>query len=165
MCTSNVCRSPAGAVMLQRGVDFAGLAEQVEVGSAGTEWGSEGQPIDPRILLALERADYDEPAAHAARIVHQSELTHWDLVLAMTAAHAETMQRKVDALPAGAPRPQVLLWRQFDPVAPANADPEELAVEDPWYKGQRAFDRTVLVMQRCVPSIVLHLRMQLAARR
>jgi protein-tyrosine phosphatase len=161
VCTGNMCRSPAAAVILRQGLLQAGLADRIEVGSAGTSWDSEGMPMDERIVKALVRAGFEEPFEHTARTVHQSELVDWDLVLAMTAEHAATMRRKIDPIPEGEPRPDVLLWRQFDPVVPANAREEEMAVRDPWYSGQKAFDRTVLAMIRSMPSLVVYLRQQL----
>lgn len=163
VCTGNVCRSPAAAVILRRGLETAGIADRVEVQSGGTSWEAAGQTMDERIVLALVRAGYQEPFEHTSRVVHQSEMREWDLVLPMTAEHAQTIRRKVDALPPDAPRPDVHLWGQFDPAAPATAREEDLEVKDPWYSGQKAFDRTVLSMERAVPSIVMHLRSRLRA--
>lgn len=161
VCTGNVCRSPAAAVLLRSGLAAAGLADRVEVQSGGTAWESAGEPMDPRIELALERAGFPPPFEHSARVIHQSEMSRWNLVLPMTAEHAAVMRRKVEQLPEGKARPEVFLWRQFDPAAPADAREDELAVKDPWYSGQKAFDRTVLRMERSVPSIVMHIRARL----
>lgn len=163
VCTGNVCRSPAAAIMLRRGLRIAGLGERVEVQSGGTSWASEGSPLDDRTALALERAGYPAPFEHTARVIHQSEMSRWDLVLPMTLEHAESMRRKISELPPDQPLPAVHLWREFDPAAPATARPEELAVKDPWYAGQKAFDRTILQMERAVPSLVLHIRSRLRA--
>lgn len=163
VCTGNMCRSPAAAVILRQGLVQEGLADRIDVGSAGTSWDSEGMPMDDRTVNALVNAGFEEPFDHSARTVHQSELVEWGLVLAMTAEHAATMRRKVDQIPEGEPRPDILLWRQFDPVVPANAREEDMAVPDPWYEGQKAFDRTVLGMIRAMPSLVLYLKVQLDA--
>lgn len=164
LCTGNVCRSPAAAVILRRGLDKAGLGDRIEVGSAGTSWASEGEPMDERIVLSLERAGYSQPFDHIARTAHQSEMAQWDLVLPMTREHAEVVRRQADQLPESCTRPVVALWRQFDPAAPVSAREEEIGVPDPWYSGQRAFDRTVLLMERSVPSLVMYLRGMLAER-
>jgi protein-tyrosine phosphatase len=37
-------------------------------------------------------------------------------------------------------------------------------VEDPWYEGQAAFDRTVKDMERAVPGILAELREELSRR-
>jgi protein-tyrosine phosphatase len=146
VCTGNVCRSPAAAVLLRQGLVDCGLGDRVEVGST---------------VLALVRAGYEEPFEHDARCVHQSELVHWDLVLAMTSLHAATIRRKIDQIPEGEPRPDVHLWREFDPKVPANAREEDMEVPDPWYEGQKSFDRTVLGMTRAVPSLVMFVKSRL----
>lgn len=164
VCTGNVCRSPAAAVMLREGVRLDGLADRIEIGSAGTSWEAEGQPMDERTVLALERAGYHPPFIHTATTIHLTELLTWDLVLPMTAEHAASLRRMIDHAPPGSPVPEVILWRQFDPAAPVTATEAELAVKDPWYSGQKAFDRTILSMQAAVPSLLVHLRSRLRER-
>lgn len=161
VCTGNVCRSPAAAVMLREGVRFAGLADRIEIGSAGTSWEAEGHPMDDRTELALERAGYQRPFTHTASTIHVTELLRWDLVLPMTTEHAQTLRRMVDQAPEGEDLPEIVLWRQFDPGARVDATEAELGVKDPWYQGQKAFDRTILAMQRAVPSILLHTRLRM----
>lgn len=161
VCTGNVCRSPAAAVMLREAVTEAGLADRIEVGSAGTSWEAEGMPMDDRTVLALERAGYSQPFDHTARAVHLSELKLWDIVLPMTPEHAASLQRTVDQIPEGEKRPEIALWGQFDPRIPANAPMHEVTVPDPWYEGQKAFDRTITGMQRALPSLLCFLRARL----
>lgn len=161
VCTGNVCRSPAAAVMLRRGLRIAGLDALVEVASGGTSWESHGNPMDDRTAAALEHAGYESPFEHTARVIHQSEMSRWDLVLAMTPEHAAAMRRKADELPADVPHPEIFLWRHFDPAAPADADEADLGVKDPWYSGQKAFERMVLHMERSVPSLVMYIRARL----
>lgn len=161
VCTGNVCRSPAAAVMLREAVRIQGMDAQVEVGSAGTSWEAEGHPMDERTELALERAGYSRPFTHTASTIHVTELLRWDLVLPMTVEHAQSLRRMAEqASERGECEavPEIVLWRQFDPTAPVSATEAELGVKDPWYQGQKAFDRTILAMQRALPSILLHVR-------
>jgi protein-tyrosine phosphatase len=164
VCTGNVCRSPAAAVMLRHGLAEAGLADRVEVGSAGTSWDVAGMPIDDRTALALTRAGYQEPFEHTARTIHFTELLRWDLVLPMTPQQAATIQRSIDQIPEGDHVPEVHMWREFDPEVPARAELSDLAVPDPWYEGQKAFDRTIRGMMRSVPSLTTYVGLQLAER-
>src|SRR5690625_7363393 len=60
---------------------------------AGTSWEAEGEPMDERTTLALERAGYTQPFEHTARTIHLTELLRWDLVLPMSIQHAELLQR------------------------------------------------------------------------
>jgi len=164
VCTGNVCRSPAAAVMLRAALAEEGLAGRVEVGSAGTSWEAEGMPMDDRTELALERAGYSRPFEHAARTIHLTELLAWDLVLPMTADHAQRMRRMVEQAPEGAAVPEIRMWRRFEPGISDEAPATEIAVEDPWYEGQGAFDRTILQMRLSVPGILARAREMLAER-
>ncbi len=161
VCTGNICRSPAAAVLLRRALAHEGLGEQVEVGSAGTSWEAEGAPMDDRTELALEHAGYAQPFEHEARTIHLTELLAWDLVLAMTPEHAQTLRRMADQTPPGRTAPEIALWRRFEPGQELTSE-VELAVEDPWYEGQGAFDRTVRDMHAALPGIIAHVRAQLS---
>jgi protein-tyrosine phosphatase len=161
VCTGNVCRSPAAAVMLREAIRDAGLLDDVEVGSAGTSWEAEGMPMDERTELALERSGYERPFEHTARTIHLTELLAWNLVLPMTAEHAQVLRRMAEQAPEGSQAPEISLWRRFDPTVAADAPDTEIAVEDPWYEGQAAFDRTVREMRRSLPAIIDHLRVEL----
>lgn len=164
VCTGNVCRSPAAAVMLRAAVEEAGLTGSIDVGSAGTSWEAEGMPMDDRTELALERAGYARPFEHVARTIHLTELLAWDLVLPMTADHAQRLRRMAEQAPEGARVPEIRMWRRFEPGIAPDARPTEIAVEDPWYEGQGAFDRTILQMRRSVPGIVTRAKELLAER-
>lgn len=161
LCTGNLCRSPAAAVMLREALTGSDLQERVEVGSAGTSWEAEGAPMDDRTMLALERAGYTRPFEHTARTIHLTELLRWDLVLPMDVSHAELLGRMARQAPEGSSVPEVSLWRRFEPGVPPGV---ELAVDDPWYDGQEAFDGLILSMQKSVPPILAHLHQMLAER-
>lgn len=164
VCTGNVCRSPAAAVMLRAAVEEAGLVESIVVGSAGTSWEAEGMPMDDRTELALERAGYTRPFEHVARTIHLTELLAWDLVLPMTADHAQRMRRMAEQAPEGTAAPEIHMWRRFEPGIPAEVPATEIAVEDPWYEGQGAFDRTILQMRLSVPGILARAQEMLTER-
>ncbi|WP_114855112.1 protein tyrosine phosphatase [Brachybacterium sp. YJGR34] len=164
VCTGNVCRSPAAAVMLREAIGRAGLADRVEVGSAGTSWEAEGMPMDDRTELALEHAGFVRPFEHTARTIHLTELLAWDLALPMTSAQAQSLRRMAQQAPRGSAPPEITMWRRFDPAIAPETPETEIAVEDPWYEGQAAFDRTIQEMQRSVPAIIARVEELLAER-
>ncbi|WP_193104979.1 protein tyrosine phosphatase [Brachybacterium sp. FME24] len=164
VCTGNVCRSPAAAVMLREAIREAGLADRVEVGSAGTSWEAEGMPMDERTELSLERSGYARPFEHTARTIHLTELLAWDLVLPMTVEHAQLLRRMAEQTPDGKSAPEIALWRRFDPEVSKDAPETEIAVRDPWYEGQAAFDRTIVEMLRSVPTLITHVQHTLETR-
>ncbi|CAM4034806.1 protein tyrosine phosphatase [Helcobacillus massiliensis] len=160
VCTANVCRSPAAAAVLAAAVDEAGLSDSVEVGSAGTTWEAEGMPMDDRTAAALQRAGH-RADLHAARTVHVNELAQWDLVLAMTLNHRETLQRQVEAAPELCAGTEVRMWGAFDPAMPEGATGSDLDVPDPWYEDDPAFDEMVARLERAVPSLLDAIRSRL----
>lgn len=164
VCTGNVCRSPAAAVMLRTAIIEEGLEDLIEVGSAGTSWEAEGMPMDERTELALVSAGHARPFEHVARTIHLTELLTWDLVLPMTADHAQRLLRTAEQAPEGTTAPEIRMWRRFEPGIDPEAIPTEIPVEDPWYEGQRAFERTVRQMQLSVPSIVAYAQEMLERR-
>ena len=82
----------------------------------------------------------------------------------MSTKHLAEMSRKLEAIPEGVEPPTLHMWGEFDPAKPAVAEPEDLEVPDPFYEGQKYFDRTVLKMERAVPSILLFIKSRLRDR-
>src|SRR5699024_12721304 len=74
------------------------------------------------------------------------------------------LRRMAEQAPEGSDVPEIRMWRRFEPGIPPDARPTEIAVEDPWYEGQGAFDRTILRMRLSVPGIIEHAREMLAQR-
>jgi protein-tyrosine phosphatase len=106
----------------------AGLAEQVEVDSAGTGDWHVGGPMDAGARAELARRGYDG-TAHRARLFDPAWFSRRDLVLAMDARNLAQLRRMApDAESAG---PRLLLFRSFDPGL-AVADPYGGEVPDPY---------------------------------
>ena len=59
VCLGNICRSPMADVVLNDRVESAGLAERVEVVSAGTGGWHVGGPMDRRAAALLTTHGYD----------------------------------------------------------------------------------------------------------
>ena len=80
VCTGNVCRSPAAALLLS-----AGLGPEVEVASAGTR-ALVGHPLSPPMDALVAGAGGD-PTGFAARQLTERLARPADLVLALTREH------------------------------------------------------------------------------
>jgi protein-tyrosine phosphatase len=93
VCLGNICRSPMAAVVLADRVADAGLAELVEVVSAGTGPWHVGEPMDDRAAARLTSAGYDA-TRHRARQLDASWFESCDLVLVMdTQNHHDVTDR------------------------------------------------------------------------
>lgn len=146
ICTGNICRSPVAAIIFREHLRRAGLAERVEVTSAGTGGWHVGDPADPRAAQSL--ADNGYPTEHVAAQVDDNHLDA-DLLVALDSGHARALRRMV-----GDPE-RVRLLRSFDP----DADGED--VPDPYYGDKAGFDRVVEMVEAAVPGLLAWVRERL----
>jgi protein-tyrosine phosphatase len=118
VCTGNICRSPAAALLLR-----AGLGERsgVEVASAGLH-AVVGEPVAEPVARRLRGLGIDA-AGFRARQLQPSDLRGADVVLTMTSAQRSAV---VGSLPAAVRRTFTL--REFARLA-ALADVDPSAVE------------------------------------
>jgi protein-tyrosine phosphatase len=141
VCLGNICRSPMAHVVLEDEVDRAGLADRVEVVSAGTGGWHVGEPMDRRAASALTAGGYD-PSRHRARQYDDSWTSTHDLVLAMDADNLADL---------GGRSLRVAMFRDFDPVEPG-AD-----VPDPYYGGADGFALGLEMIERTTDALVAEL--------
>lgn len=82
VCLGNICRSPTAEAVLRRRLAAAGLAEQVEVDSAGTGGWHVGEAPDARSQRHAARRGYDLSTLRARRVA-EADFERFDLILAM----------------------------------------------------------------------------------
>lgn len=129
VCTGNICRSPMAESVFRARVEEAGLADLVEVDSAGTDGWHEGEGADPRTVATLEAHGYDSD--HTARQFRSDWFARLDLVIALDTGHLRTLRRLA---PTAEDAEKVRLLRSYDPAA--GTDPD---VPDPYYGGDDGF--------------------------
>ncbi len=130
VCSGNICRSPMAEVITRALLAEAGLAEAVEVSSAGTGGWHEGQGANPPAVQALADAGYDG-TAHVAHEFDPNRFRWLDLVVALDRTHEATLRswaRNEDE------RARVVLLRSFDPAAT-----DDLEVADPYGRSAEQF--------------------------
>lgn len=149
VCTGNICRSPMTEYLLREAFDDAGLADRVEVASAGTTSWEEGEPVDPRAGALLRQRGID-PSRHRARHMSGAMLREADLILALDEDHLGPLRRTV-----GSAQDRIRLVRSFDP------DATDLGIRDPWYGDESDFEAAAEMIDAAVPGIVAHVRVEL----
>ncbi len=133
VCLGNICRSPTAEGVMRRLVDEAGLAESIELDSAGTGAWHVGSSPDARASAAARTRG--TTLEGSARQVTVEDLEEFDLVIAMDSSN----MRELRALAADdAQREKVRMLREFDPQSAAHGD---LDVPDPYYGGEGGFDQ------------------------
>jgi protein-tyrosine phosphatase len=82
VCMGNVCRSRMAQVVTRHLARQAGLARHLQIDSAGTHAGHDGEASDPRADVVLSGRGYPLPA-HRSRQITAVDFARYDLILAM----------------------------------------------------------------------------------
>ncbi|MDQ2710108.1 MAG: low molecular weight phosphotyrosine protein phosphatase [Actinomycetota bacterium] len=127
-----------------------GLADQVQVTSAGTGPWHAGEPADERAADVLRRHGY--PDRHVARQVNPEHLEA-DLLLAAGNDHVAALTRVLGRVDAAE---RVRLLRSFDPAAEPGAE-----VPDPYYGGDQGFDDVLAMIEATIPGLLTWTRERL----
>lgn len=147
VCTGNICRSPMAESVFRARVEEAGLADAVDVDSAGTGGWYEGYPADPRTVAVLEDHGYDPD--HTARRFRASWFPALDLVIALDEGHLRDL-RALAPTPADAAK--VRLLRAYDPAA------DDLDVPDPYYGGTEDFEECLEMVEAASEGLLAAVR-------
>lgn len=143
VCTGNICRSPTAEGVARRLIADAGLADLVEVDSAGTHGYHVGEAPDPRTRKAAAKRGYDLSALRA-RQLELADFESFDLLLAMDRGHLAHLRRMCP----GGLEPRVGLFMAY---ARRFALDE---VPDPYYGGERGFEAVLDYCEDAVTGLL-----------
>ena len=93
VCMGNICRSPTAHGVFQQLVDNAGLADSIQVDSAGTIAYHVGEPPDPRAAKTALTHGVDI-SSQRARQVTKDDYTTQDYILAMDFENLSNLQQQ-----------------------------------------------------------------------
>ena len=148
VCLGNICRSPLAHALFQQKVAEAGLADRVEVDSAGTGDWHVGDPPDARMTATAEAHGVDLSDLRG-RQLERADLADTDHVFVMD------KQNLHDALaldPDGDHGTRVRLFREFDP------EPGDYQVPDPYYGDGDGFETVYAIVDRTTDAVLGRLR-------
>ena len=149
VCTGNICRSPTAEAVARHFIQAAGLADAIEVDSAGTNGYHAGEAPDPRTRKVAQLRGYDLSDLRARKL-EVLDFQRFDLVLAMDRGHLEIMQRLCPEVY----RPRLRLFMEYA------RDSEFDEVPDPYYGGPRGFDAVLDMCEDGVQGVLEALRAQ-----
>lgn len=132
VCMGNICRSPTAQGVFRKMVGDAGLADTVQVESAGTHAYHVGEPPDVRAQQAAMKRGY-EIADLRARQVALDDFRDADLILAMDWENLAILQQQCPR----AYKHKLHLLMRFA------GEHDAATVPDPYYGGPEGFN-TVL---------------------
>jgi protein-tyrosine phosphatase len=150
VCMGNICRSPTAEGVMRRLLRDAGLDDAIELDSAGTGGWHAGEPPDARATEAARRRGVD--LAGAARQVTSADFEACDLIVALDRAN---LRELLAIAPDEEAAEKVRLLREFDP---RSADAGDLDVPDPYYGGERGFERVLDLVEAACRGLLGELR-------
>ncbi|MGW8465385.1 low molecular weight protein-tyrosine-phosphatase [Pseudomonas sp. GL-B-19] len=146
VCLGNICRSPTAEGVLRRKLREAGLADQIEVASAGTGDWHVGKAPDKRSQAAAKLRGYDLSAQRAQQVT-RADFATYDLILAMDNSNL----RHLKALqPAKGKAELDLFLRRYQ------SELDE--VPDPYYDGDQGFEQVLDLIERASDLLVIELK-------
>ncbi|HWV11527.1 MAG TPA: low molecular weight protein-tyrosine-phosphatase [Pseudomonas sp.] len=146
VCLGNICRSPTAEGVFRHKLQQAGLADLIEVDSAGTGDWHVGKAPDTRTRLAAQRRGYDLSALRARQVTAE-DFARYDLVLAMDNSNLLHLGalRPVDSL-----GELDLFLRRY-----------QLALDDvpdPYYGGEEGFEHVLDLIEEACDGLLTELK-------
>jgi len=142
VCLGNICRSPTAEAVMRHLLVEEGLADAVEIDSAGTGDWHVGHAPDQRSTGAASGRGIE--LSGQARQVTPGDIEAFDLILAMDRSNHDDL---LALAPDEGARERVRLLREYDREAVATG---ELEVPDPYYGGDDGFEDVLdLVTRAC----------------
>jgi len=138
VCMGNICRSPLAEGLFRKVVQDRGLADRIEVDSAGTGSWHVGEPPDRRMQETALRHGVDL-SDQAARQFEAEDLDAFDHIFVMDRDNLnDVLYLDRDERSGG----KVRLFREFDP------EPDDFQVPDPYYGGDGGFENVYSIVER-----------------
>jgi protein-tyrosine phosphatase len=146
VCLGNICRSPTAEGVLRHKLREAGLADQVEVASAGTGDWHVGNAPDQRSQAAAKSRGYDL-SAQRGRQVSRADFATYDLILAMDHSNL----RNLKALQPARGRAELDLFLQRYQL-------QVDEVPDPYHDGEQGFEQVLDLIESACDLLVIELK-------
>lgn len=147
VCMGNICRSPTAHGVMRTKLQAAGLADRVEVDSAGTHAYHVGEPPDLRSQVHARQRGVDLSDLRA-RALDEADFAAFDLVLVMDDANFRAVMARCPAE-----------WRsrvrRLLDAAPHTGRRE---VPDPYYGGAAGFDEVLDLVEAACDGLLNELR-------
>lgn len=147
VCTGNICRSPTAEGVLRQLAAKRGLADRIEVASAGLEGWHAGAPPDVRSQAHALRRGVDL-SAQRARHFTPRDFERFDWVIAMDAGHHYGLRRLCP------PQHAHKLKRaaEFSARVPAGGVP------DPYYGDEAGFEVALDMLESVCEGVLVAVR-------
>lgn len=137
VCLGNICRSPAAEEITRSLAVEKGLADRLELDSAGLYGGHQGEMPDSRMRAHAYRRGLR--LTHRSRPVKESDLSEFDIVVAMDDSNFSRLRHL-----APTPEDEAKIVRMTDF---SMAIPYYDHIPDPYYEGAEGFELVLDLLQ------------------
>lgn len=149
VCMGNICRSPTAHGVFEQAVKDAGLADRVQIESAGTHAYHVGEKPDPRSSQVASLRGVDLGYIRAQK-VSSADFEEYDYILAMDRDNYRNLE---DRCPAEYLQ-KVQLFLEYAPHL------NEIEVPDPYYGGPHGFERVLDMVEAASEGLLNHIQKQ-----
>lgn len=136
VCLGNICRSPAADGIMRALVERQGMADRIEIDSAGTYGGHVGELPDRRMRQHALQRGYE--LTHRSRPVRRSDFETFDLLFAMDHTNYDDLRRMAPDVES-----QKKVVRMTDYCLKMKVD----HVPDPYYEGASGFELVLDILE------------------
>ncbi len=150
VCLGNICRSPTAQGVFERKVVERGLADRIQVDSAGTAAFHVGARPDPRSVAAAKLRGYDLSRLKARHALAE-DFFRFDYVLGLDQSNLDNLR----ALEPPESRAKLGLLLDFAPHTGMREVP------DPYYGGPKGFDRVLDLVEVAADGLLNEIEREL----
>lgn len=147
VCMGNICRSPTAEGVFRAHLERLDLALDVELDSAGTHGFHVGHPPDSRAAEAAARRGISLSGI-TARQIEAADFERFDLILCADTANRD----RVEAMRPKTSKAEIRMILDFA------MDADEIAVPDPYYGGDKGFERVLDLIESACEGLIRYLR-------
>lgn len=148
VCLGNICRSPLAEAIFNHKIQALGLSRKVKSDSAGTSDYHIGELADERTIRCANRKGLK--ITHRGRQVNRTDFRDFDYIIAMDDTNLRNLQAQKDNYKFA--NKQIYLMRDFVPGS------EGLAVPDPYYGSDEAFDEIFQILDESIDSFLIKIQ-------
>ncbi|MGH7481816.1 MAG: low molecular weight protein-tyrosine-phosphatase [Longimicrobiales bacterium] len=148
VCLGNICRSPLAENVSRALARDAGVADRLEIDSAGTSGWHIGEPPDARAAEEARRRGVELEGS--SRRLDADDLDRFDYIIVMDEQNLSDVRALATLAPTSA---EIRMLREFDPEADGPTD-----VPDPYFGGERGFADVHDIVERSCRGLLEHVR-------
>lgn len=144
VCLGNICRSPAAEGIMRRLVEERGLAERVEIDSAGLSGYHAGDLPDRRMRVHARRRGLE--LTHRSRPVSSSDFERFDMIVAMDDSNYDCLRDMAGTLEEEAKVVRIASFFRYYTTHDC--------VPDPYYGGAEGFENVLNLLEDACEGII-----------